>query len=340
MDLSQFNFPFDHALVAKYPVHPRDHARLLVLTRSTGDIIDRQVKDLPNILRPGDLLVVNNTKVIPARLWAKKVPSGGRVELLFVKEIGEDHAEVLIQGKVGVGQIVECEGSARAQVVEKEPGRTVIHWLGPGALRTWLLSHGEIPLPPYLKRQPVARDQEDYQTVFAKVDGAIAAPTAGLHFTPQLITQLEEKGIGTVTVTLHVGPGTFQPVKTTDITRHIMHPEWFEVSEETAKRIREVRKQGGRIVAVGTTVARSLESALDDTGELRPRSGETRLFILPGFKFRVLDGLLTNFHFPETTLLMLVAAFAGLEEVRNAYVHAVCERYRFYSYGDAMLILE
>ena len=340
MDLSQFNFPFDQTLVAKHPVYPRDYARLLVLTRSTGDITDRQVKDLPTILRSGDLLVVNNTKVIPARLWAKKVPSGGRVELLFVKEIGEDHAEVLIQGRVGVGQIVECEGSARAQVVEKEPGRTVIHWLGPGTLQAWLLSHGEIPLPPYLKRQPVSRDQEDYQTVFAKVDGAIAAPTAGLHFTPQLITQLAEKGIGTATVTLHVGPGTFQPVKTTDVERHVMHPEWFEVSEETARRIGEVRKRGGRIVAVGTTVARSLESALDERGELRPCSGETRLYILPGFQFRVVNALLTNFHFPETTLLMLVSAFAGLTEARKAYAHAVRERYRFYSYGDAMLIHE
>jgi S-adenosylmethionine:tRNA ribosyltransferase-isomerase len=340
MDLSQFNFPFDQTLVAKHPVHPRDHARLLVLTRYTGDIIDRQIKDLPDILRPGDLLVVNNTKVIPARLWAKKVPSGGRVELLFVKEIGEDLAEVLVQGKVGVGQIVECEGSARAQVVQKEPGRTVIHWLGPGTLREWLLSHGEIPLPPYLKRQPISHDQDDYQTVFAKVEGAIAAPTAGLHFTPELITQLAEKGIGTATITLHVGPGTFQPVKTTDVERHIMHPEWFEVSEETARRICEVRKRGGRIVAVGTTVARSLESALDERGELKPCSGETRLFILPGFQFRIIDGLLTNFHFPETTLLMLVSAFAGLGEARKAYAHAVRERYRFYSYGDAMLIQE
>ena len=340
MDLSQFNFPFDQTLVAKYPVHPRDHARLLVLTRSAGERADRYVKDLPDILRPGDLLVVNNTKVIPARLWAKKVPSGGRVELLFVKEVGEDHAEVLIQGRVGVGQFIECEGGARAQVVEKEPGRTVIHWLGPGALRAWLIGHGEIPLPPYLKRQPVSRDQEDYQTVFAKVDGAIAAPTAGLHFTPQLITQLAEKGIGMATITLHVGPGTFLPVKTTDVTRHIMHPEWFEVPKETAERVREVRQRGGKVVAVGTTVARSLESALDETGQLKPCSGETRLYILPGFQFRVVNALLTNFHFPETTLLMLVSAFAGLKEAREAYAHAVRERYRFYSYGDAMLIQE
>jgi len=338
MDLSDFNFPFDQTLVAKHPVHPRDHARLLVLTRPAGTISDRQVKDLPDILRPGDLLVVNNTKVIPARLWAKKVPSGGRVELMFVKEVGKAHAEVLINGRVGVGQFIECEGGARAQVVEKEPGRTVIHWLGPGPLWKWLLAHGEIPLPPYLKRQPVSRDQEDYQTVFAKVEGAIAAPTAGLHFTPQLITQLEEKGIGMATVTLHVGPGTFQPVKTTNVERHIMHPEWYEVSEETARRIYEVRQQGGRIVAVGTTVARSLESAIDEKGQLREYSGETRLFILPGFQFRVVNELLTNFHFPETTLLMLVAAFAGLKEARGAYEHAVRERYRFYSYGDAMLI--
>lgn len=338
MDLSDFDFPFDQTLVAKFPVHPRDHARLLVVTRPTGEIADRHVKDLPDILQAGDLLVVNNTKVIPARLWAKKVPGGGRVEMLFVKTIGENHAEVLIKGRVEVGQFVDCEGSARAQIVKKEPGRTVIHWLGPGALREWLFAHGEIPLPPYLKRRPVARDQEDYQTIFAKVEGAVAAPTAGLHFTPQLITQLADKGIESTTITLHVGPGTFQPVKTTDVERHIMHPEWFEVSEETAGRIREVRQRGGRIVAVGTTVARSLESAINETGHLHQCSGETRLFILPGFKFRVINTLLTNFHFPETTLLMLVAAFAGLKQARGAYEHAVRERYRFYSYGDAMLI--
>ena len=338
MDLSDFNFPFDQTLVAKHPVHPRDHARLLVVGRHGGEISDRYVKDLADILRSGDLLVVNNTKVLPARLWAKKIPNGGLVELMFVKAIDEEHAEVLIKGRMRVGQIVECKEYARAQVVEKECGRTVIHWLGPGSMRQWLLAHGQIPLPPYLKRPPVSRDQEDYQTIFAKVEGAIAAPTAGLHFTPQLIAQLGDKGIGTVMVTLHVGPGTFQSVKTTDVEHHIMHPEWFEVSEETAERIREVRRRGGRIVAIGTTVARSLESAIDETGHLRSCSGETALFILPGFQFRVIDALLTNFHFPGTTLLMLVAAFAGLKEARGAYEHAVRERYRFYSYGDAMFI--
>ena len=340
MDLSQFNFPFDQSLVAKYPVHPRDHARLLVLTRSVGELTDRQVKDLPDILRPGDLLVVNDTKVIPARLWAKKVPSGGRVELLFVKEVGEEHAEVLIKGRVGVGQCLECEGGARAQVVEREPGRTVIHWLGPGSLRTWLLAHGEIPLPPYLKRQPVSGDQEDYQTVFAKVEGAIAAPTAGLHFTPQLITQLAEKGIGMATITLHVGPGTFQPVKTTDVTRHMMHPEWFEVSEETAERIREVRQRGGKVVAVGTTVVRVLESCARRRGlPLGEERAETDIFIYPPFDFKVTGGLLTNFHLPKSTLLMLVSAFASRELILEAYRRAVEERYRFFSYGDCMLLL-
>jgi S-adenosylmethionine:tRNA ribosyltransferase-isomerase len=339
MLLSDFDFPFDQTLIAKHPVTPRDHARLLVVARPGGAVSDRQIKELPDILRPGDLLVVNNTKVLPARLWGKKVPGGGQVELLFVKEIDASHVQVLTKGRLKLGQLVECAGSATVQVVEKESGRAVIRWLGPGTFRNWLRIHGEIPLPPYLKRQPVFRDQEDYQTVFAQTEGAIAAPTAGLHFTPQLITQLEEKGIGMVSLTLHVGPGTFQPVKSKNVEGHLMHPEWFEVSEETAGKICEVRQRGGRILAVGTTVARSLESAVNAEGELRPCSGETRLFILPGFRFRMLDGLLTNFHFPGTTLVMLVAAFAGVQEARAAYAHAVRERYRFYSYGDAMLIL-
>ncbi len=338
MNLSDFNFPFDPTLVAKHPVHPRDHARLLVLTRPQGGISDRRVSDLPNLLCPGDLLVVNDTKVIPARLLAKKVPSGGRVELLFLKQVDEAHAEVMLKGRVGVGQIVECGGAVRAQVVEKASGRTLIRWLGPGSLQEGFRHYGELPLPPYLKRPLELRDQEDYQTVFAKVHGAIAAPTAGLHFTPQLLSQLGEKGIDIVTITLHVGLGTFQPVTTNEVERHSMHPEWVEVSEKAVRQIQKVRRQGGKVVAVGTTVARSLESAIDADEQLMAWSGETRLFILPGFQFRVVDGLMTNFHFPETTLLMLVAAFAGLKEVRAAYEHAVRERYRFYSYGDAMLI--
>jgi S-adenosylmethionine:tRNA ribosyltransferase-isomerase len=338
MNLSDFNFPFDPTLVAKHPIHPRDHARLLVLKRHQGHIVDRQVKDLPEILRPGDLLVVNDTKVIPARLCGKKIPSGGRIDMLFVKEIDATHAEVLINGRVGIGQLVEFQGSGQAQVVEKQPGRTVIHWLGPGTLPTYLQHYGEMPLPPYLKREPALQDREDYQTMFAQVEGAVAAPTASLHFTANLMQALLDKDIRCTTVTLHVGPGTFQPVKAEVVEEHTMHAEWFEVSEDVVKQIQEVRQRGGRVVAVGTTVARSLESAANELGEVRSGSSETQLFILPGFQFKVVDVLMTNFHFPETTLLMLVSAFAGLETVRKAYAHAVQERYRLYSYGDAMLI--
>ena len=302
-------------------------------------MLNRQVKDLPDILHSGDLVVVNDTKVIPARLCGKKIPSGGRIEMLFVKAVDATHAEVLINGRVRVGQIVEFQGDARAQVVGKEPGRTVIQWLGPGTLPSHLEQYGDLPLPPYLKREPVLRDQEDYQTMFANVEGAVASPTAGLHFTPTLLQALSDKEIHCATITLHVGPGTFHPVKTQLVEDHTMHPEWFNVSKDVAKQIQDVRQRGGRVVAVGTTVARSLESAANEQGEVRSGAGETQLFILPGFQFRVVDVLMTNFHFPETTLLMLVSAFAGVETVRAAYAHAVQERYRFYSYGDAMLIL-
>ena len=338
MNLSDFNFPFDLSLVAKHPIQPRDHARLLVVNRQQGRFADHQVKDLPQILRAGDLLVVNDTKVLPARLLGNKIPSGGRIEMLFVKDIDSMHAEVLINGRVGVGQIFQFQGEARAQVVEKELGRTVIQWLGPGALPTYLQQFGEMPLPPYLKRDPVLQDTEDYQTMFAKVEGAVASPTASLHFTPELMRALSDRGIGCATITLHVGPGTFQPVKTEVVEEHTMHAEWFEVSEDVVQQIQAVRQRGGRVVAVGTTVARSLESAADAAGEVKARSGETQLFILPGFQFKVVDVLMTNFHFPETTLLMLVSAFAQARTIREAYAHAMEEHYRLYSYGDAMLI--
>ncbi len=330
MKLSDFNFPFDPSLVAKYPVHPRDQARLLVLNRHLGQIADRQVKDLPDLLRSGDLLVVNDTKVIPARLLGKKIPSGGKIELLFVKDIDPTHAEVLIKGRVGVGQVIEFQGSRQAQVVEKDPARTVIRWLGPDSFKTYLQQYGEMPLPPYLKRESALNDREDYQTMFAQVEGAVASPTASLHFTPHLLQALTNKDIRCAKITLHVGLGTFQPVKTEVIEEHAMHAEWFEVSEHVVQQIQEVRQRGGRVVAVGTTVARSLESAAVGHAEVRAGSGETKLFILPGFEFKVVDVLMTNFHFPETTLLMLVSAFAGLEKVQNAYAHAVQERYRLY----------
>ncbi len=338
MDLSDFNFPFDATLVAKHPVRPRDRARLLALHRARGEIRDRSVSHLPEILQPGDLLVVNDTKVIPARFWGKKIPGGGNLEILLVRLRDHDYAEVLIKGRIRAGQKVACEGTGTLEIVEKQSDHVVIRWLGPGTLQEWVSHHGEIPLPPYLKRTPNLQDSTDYQTVFAEREGAIAAPTAGLHFTPNLLGQLKGNGIDMIALTLHVGPGTFLPVKTQNIQDHVMHPEWCEISQETVETIMATRRRGGRIVAVGTTVARSLESAVNDEGELTAYASETRLFIIPGFQFRCVDVLMTNFHFPETTLLMLVSAFAGREFVCQAYEHAVKERYRLYSYGDAMLI--
>ena len=338
MHLSDFRFPFDPTLVATQPIHPRDHARLLTVNRHTAHIANRQVKDLPDLLRPEDILVVNDTKVIPARLWGKKLPTGGKVELLFVRQLDDQHAEVLLSGRVGVGQQIACPGGHTAHVVEKSQGKMMIRWEGTQSVQDCLKQYGEVPLPPYIKRPPQSEDRENYQTVFAQHEGAIAAPTAGLHFTPELLDRLADRGIATVTLTLHVGPGTFLPVKNSEIEEHIMHPEWFQISEQAVRTIQEAKQAGGRVIAVGTTTARSLESAVTASGQLVPQSGETRLYIIPGFSFRVVDVLLTNFHFPETTLLMLVSAFAGMDLARKAYEHAVEERYRFYSYGDAMLI--
>ncbi len=338
MQLSDFQFPFDPTLVATQPVHPRDHARLLVVNRETGQLRDRQVKDLPDILRPGDVLVVNDTKVIPARLWGTKVPTGGKVELLFVRQLDAQHMEILLNGRVSPGQLLKCPGGGIARVIEREPGRTVIQWKAEQSFQDCLAQYGEVPLPPYIKREPLPEDRQNYQTVFARHEGAVAAPTAGLHFTPELLSGLAGMGVKTVTLTLHVGPGTFLPVKVSEVEAHVMHPEWFQISEQAVRTIEEAKRAGGRVIAVGTTAARSLESAVDENGILTAQSGETRLFIIPGFSFKVVDVLLTNFHFPETTLLMLVSAFAGLELARTAYEHAVRERYRFYSYGDAMFI--
>ena len=245
MQLSDYQFPFDPELIAKHPMQPRDHARLLVLTRSTGNLSDRKVKDLPEILRPGDLLVFNDTKVVPARLWATKVPTGGKVEVMFVKEGEEGTIEVLLKGKVEKGQMLSGPGGTQARVKERESEYATLEWLGPLSFRETLKQFGEVPLPPYIKRKPTARDIEDYQTVFADVEGAIAAPTAGLHFTKSLLKALTERGVGSTMITLHVGPGTFQPVKVENVASHHMHPEWAQVSAETARRIRDVQK-GGR----------------------------------------------------------------------------------------------
>jgi len=339
MQLSEFDFPFDSSLIADHPSLPRDHARLLVLQRDDHSLAHRRIDELPDLLQSGDLLVVNNTKVLAARVAGRKRPSGAEVEILFVKDLGDAVWEVLIKGTCRPGQILEMSAEAVAVVVERGPTRTTVRVESPIPLSEWLRQYGRMPLPPYMKRAPTDQDREWYQTLFAQHEGAIAAPTAGLHFTPELLARLQQRGIGLATVTLHVGVGTFKPVTVDQIEDHRMGAEWLEVGTDTVRAIEQVRVTGRRIVAVGTTVARALETAARADGQIRPYRGETDLFITPGFSFKVVDTLLTNFHLPRTTLLMLVSALTGTEFLRQAYAEAVRERYRFYSYGDAMLVL-
>jgi S-adenosylmethionine:tRNA ribosyltransferase-isomerase len=339
MQLSEFDFPFDSALIAAHPSLPRDHARLLVLQPLARSLAHRRVDELPDLLQPGDLLVVNNTKVLAARVAGRKRPSGAEVEILFVRDLGDAIWEVLIKGTFRPGQIIEMGAEALAVVVERGVTRTTVRVESPIPLSEWLRQHGRMPLPPYLKRAPTDQDREWYQTLFAQHEGAIAAPTAGLHFTPELLARLQQSGIGLTTVTLHVGVGTFKPVTVDRVEGHQMGAEWIEVGAEAVRAIEQVRATEGRIVAVGTTVVRALETAARADGRIRPYRGETDMFVMPGFQFKVVNALLTNFHLPRTTLLMLVSALAGTEFLRQAYASAVRERYRFYSYGDAMLIL-
>lgn len=339
MKLSEFDFPFDPSLIATHPDIPRDRARLLVLQRLDRSLAHSRVEELPNLLRPGDLLVVNNTKVLAARVAGRKSPSGAEVEILFVKNLGDAIWEVLIKGTFRPGQIIEMGAEASAVVIERGAIRTTVRVESQIPFAEWLRQYGRMPLPPYLKRAPTDQDREWYQTLFALHEGAIAAPTAGLHFTPELLARLRQSGIGLTAVTLHVGVGTFKPVTVNRIEDHQMGAEWIEVGAEAVRSIEQVRAAGGRIVSVGTTVVRALETAARADGQIRPYRGETDIFMTPGFSFKVVDALLTNFHLPRTTLLMLVSALAGTELLRQAYADAVRERYRFYSYGDAMLIL-
>jgi S-adenosylmethionine:tRNA ribosyltransferase-isomerase len=339
MQLSEFDFPFDPSLIAAHPCLPRDHARLLVLQPLDRSLTHRRVDELPDLLQPGDLLVVNNTKVLAARVLGRKRSSGAEVEILFVRDLGDAIWEVLIKGTFRPGQMIEMGAEAFAVVVERGAPRTTVRVESPIPWSEWLRQHGRMPLPPYVKRAPTDQDREWYQTLFAQHEGAIAAPTAGLHFTPELLTRLQQRGVGLATVTLHVGVGTFKPVTVDQIEDHRMGAEWIDVGPEAVRAIEQVRARGRRIVAVGTTVVRALETAARAEGRIQSYRGETEVFMTPGFSFKAVDGLLTNFHMPRTTLLMLVAALAGTEFLRRAYAEAVRERYRFYSYGDAMLIL-
>jgi S-adenosylmethionine:tRNA ribosyltransferase-isomerase len=340
MQLSEFDFPFDSTLIATRPVLPRDQAKLLVLRTRDRSLAHRSIKELPDLVDPGDLLVVNDTKVRAARVMGSKRQSGASVEMLFVRELSDGSWEVLLKGKFSPGQIIEIGPDARAVVTAREAGRTTVRIETALAVQELFLRYGRMPLPPYIKRQPTDEDRDWYQTVFAKDEGAIAAPTAGLHFTPELLRRLQNRGIGLTAVTLHVGPGTFTPVTVDRIEDHRMGAEWIGVGPEAVQAIEQTRSKGGRVIAVGTTVARALETAAQAQGQIRPYQGETELFIVPGFPFKVVNALLTNFHLPRTTLLMLVSALAGRPLLRQAYEEAIRTRYRFYSYGDAMLVIE
>jgi S-adenosylmethionine:tRNA ribosyltransferase-isomerase len=339
MQLSEFDFPFDPTLVASQPVIPRDRARLLLLNRKTEQLVHRHVLDLPELLEPGDLLVVNDTKVLAARVSGTKRPTGTPVEVLFVKDFGDGTWEIMVKGNFQVGQVIEFDRRSRATILKRDVTGTQVKVESPIPVARLLRERGTMPLPPYIKRASTQADHSWYQTLFAKNEGAIAAPTAGLHFTPELLSRLDASAIRIATVTLHVGPGTFKPVVTERIEDHQMGDEVFEVSGESAQAIVQTKLAGRRVVAVGTTVVRALETVAREHGRVVPTSGESRLFITSGFQFNVVDALMTNFHLPRTTLLMLVSAFAGVGLIRKAYEEAVRERYRFYSYGDAMLIL-
>jgi len=338
MQRSDFNFELPDSLIAQFPLAGRGDSRLLELEGSSGQIRDRRFYDLPELLNAGDLLVFNDTRVIPARLYGHKAVTGGRVELLIERLLDPQRglAHVKASKSPRPGSLILVEGGGSLEVVVRRG--TLFELV---SRETDLLSlmnqSGHIPLPPYISRADTELDLERYQTVYARRPGAVAAPTAGLHFDQPMLDRLAAKGVATARVTLHVGAGTFQPVRTERLEEHVMHSEYLEVNEDACTSVQRTRAIGGRVVAVGTTSVRSLESAAAG-GELRPFSGDTRLFIHPGYKFRCVDAMITNFHLPESTLLMLVSAFSGYAQVMGAYRHAVAEQYRFFSYGDAMFL--
>lgn len=338
MKKSDFHYALPEALIAQAPLAERSASRLLLVPPGDAAFADLGVRDLPSLLQPGDLLVFNDTRVIPARLFGTKA-TGGRVELLIERLLpgNEARAQLGFSKPPKPGSRIALDAGGEAEVLEREDSFWRLRFHVGESLEQWLQHAGRLPLPPYIQREPGADDAERYQTVFAREIGAVAAPTAGLHFDDALLDALRERGVQFGHVTLHVGAGTFQPMRVDDIRDHRMHSEWLNVGAELVQQVRRTRTAGGRVIAVGTTVLRALESALVD-GELQPFAGETNIFIFPGYRIRSIDALLTNFHLPESTLLMLVSAFAGKPRVFAAYEHAVREQYRFFSYGDAMLL--
>ncbi|MDE7320282.1 MAG: tRNA preQ1(34) S-adenosylmethionine ribosyltransferase-isomerase QueA [Lachnospiraceae bacterium] len=341
MNLHDFYYELPQELIAQDPLPDRSGSRLLLLDRKTGETEHHIFRDIVDYLNPGDCLAVNNTKVIPARLIGSRAETGAKIEVLLLKRGEDDVWETLVKpgkkAKPGT-KILFGGGLLTGEVLEViEDGNRKIRFQYEGIFEEILDQLGQMPLPPYITHQ--LKDKNRYQTVYAKHDGSAAAPTAGLHFTPELLRKIEEKGVLIAHVTLHVGLGTFRPVKVENILEHHMHSEFYMVEEEQARLINETKKQGGRVIAVGTTSCRTLESATGEDGILKAGSGWTDIFIYPGYEFRLTDGLITNFHLPESTLMMLVSALAGRDRIMNAYAEAVKEQYRFFSFGDAMLIL-
>jgi len=338
MTLSDFMYDLPEERIAQTPVEPRDHSRLMVIHRDTGEIEHRHFYDIIEYLNPGDCLVINETKVIPARLYGER-PTGGACEVLLLKQLGPKRWETLVRPgkKLKPGaEVIFGDGRLRCRVMETtDAGGRIVEFECEGSFEAALDALGEMPLPPYIHEK--LEDRNRYQTVYARQDGSAAAPTAGLHFTPELMARIREKGVDIVPVLLHVGLGTFRPVKVENIEEHEMHSEYFEVTQEAADRVNAARDRGGRIIAVGTTSVRTLESAAED-GRLVAKRGDTSIFIKPGYRFQLVDALITNFHLPGSTLIMLVSALWDRERILEAYKIAVEAEYRFFSFGDAMLI--
>lgn len=340
MKTSDFYYELPEELIAQTPVEPRNSSRLMVLPRNGGEIKHKHFYDLPEFLKPGDCLVLNNTRVLPARLYGTREYTGAVVEFVLLRQHGNKLWECLAGPgkKAKTGYKFKFSDKLTATVTDVlEDGNRMIEFACEGDFFAVLDEVGQMPLPPYIKEK--LKDKERYQTVYSKDAGSAAAPTAGLHFTKEMLESIKAMGVNIAYVTLHVGLGTFRPVKVEDVTQHKMHTEHYYIPEEAAKTINETRKNGGRVICVGTTSCRTVESCAKKYGEIRECSGDTDIFIYPGFEFKCMDGLITNFHLPESTLIMLVSAFAGYDNVMNAYNTAVKERYRFFSFGDAMLIL-
>lgn len=342
MDVKDFYYDLPEELIAQDPLEDRSSSRLMVLDKGTGEVEHKIFRDIIDYLRPGDCLVLNNTKVIPARLYGVKEGTQAKIEILLLKRKENDVWETLVKPgkkcKPGT-KIIFGEGLLIGEVIDVvEEGNRLIQFHYEGIFEEILDRLGEMPLPHYITHQ--LQDKNRYQTVYAKYDGSAAAPTAGLHFTPELLAKVKEMGVEIAEVTLHVGLGTFRPVKETDVLKHHMHSEFYRIEQSEADKINRAKKEGHRVIAVGTTSTRTMESAADENGFLKETSGWTEIFIYPGYHFKVIDALITNFHLPESTLVMLVSALAGREHVLAAYEQAVKERYRFFSFGDAMLIVD